>query len=247
MMRLLINKYLLQNDNNFNMLITKQLHRIMKIVILLIALVTLVPLTNLNGQARVKLPVNKHSDGFNLRGINSFLRKDGDFVAFNSIAYSTVNFLNANFASHLQDKNIKRDFGILYDFRLTRLSPLMLDVVYNYESFTIDENFSSDFAGKNILNQSFELSSSLILFPCPRYFVPYAGIGYNYSWLKQKKSTDSSENEEDEPVSVNSCPIWKAGIQSFLTDYLMVYIEYKQSVLTDKPFNRLCFGIGFSY
>lgn len=219
----------------------------MKKVLFLLALGILVPLTFLNGQTRVKLPVNKHSDRYNFKRINSFLREEDEFAWFNSVAYTSVNFLNPNFASHLQDEHIKKDFGILYDLRIVQFSPLMLDFVYNYESFSIDENFASVFAGTNILNQSLEGSFSFILFPCPKYFIPYAGIGYNYSWMNQKRTADSSENEEEYPVSVISCPVWKAGIQCFVTDYLMVYAEHKQSVLTEKSFYRFCFGIGFRY
>jgi hypothetical protein len=197
--------------------------------------------------AQIKWPEERYSDRYNMDKINSYLKDDLDKGAFYVLAFNSTSFLNRNFAGNILDKSLKKDFGFLFGVRMFNLSPLILDADYGFDLFSVADNSSSSFAGKYLSHQGLSASASLILFPCPKTFIPYAGLGYSFSQIKQFTTENTVESEKSSSQSAINSPIWKAGIQSFLTDKLMIYAEYKQGFLSEKPFNKFCFGIGFNF
>jgi hypothetical protein len=192
--------------------------------------------------AKDNFPINKYNNKLSYSEINSFL-KNRNRIGLHLVSYQITSFLNYNFASNVQKGIIKNDYGIDYKYRISKLSPVLFDIDYCYNHFSIDNNSSQSINPSAVIFQGIGASASIVLFPCPRYFIPYAGIGYQLSNLK------GSVNES-KYVSIISCPYWKTGIQSYIGNpqsefTFSIFIEYKQSLISDKSYNQLEFGVGF--
>jgi hypothetical protein len=196
--------------------------------------------------AQTKWPVEKYSDRFSMKKISDYLKDDVGGGGHYLLAFNSTSFLNRNFAGNILDKTLKKEFGFLFAIRMFGLSPLIFDAGYGFDFFTVAENSASSFAGKHLSHQGLDGCISIILFPCPKYLIPYAGLGYSHSWIKEFTTENTVEAEKSSAMATLSSPIWKVGIQSFLSDNFSVYAEYKQGFLSDKLFNKFSIGIGFN-
>jgi opacity protein-like surface antigen len=196
--------------------------------------------------AQTKWPVERYSDRYSMKKISNYLKDDVGKGGHYLLAFNSTSFLNRNFAGNILDKSLKKEFGFLFGIRNYALSPLILDAGYGFDFFSVAENSASSFAGKHLSHQGLDGCVSIILFPCPKYLIPYAGLGYSHSWIKEFTTENTVEAEKSTSMATVSSPVWKAGIQSFLSDNFSVYAEYKQGFLSDKPFNKFSIGIGFN-
>ncbi|HNX80209.1 MAG TPA: hypothetical protein PKJ24_09995 [Prolixibacteraceae bacterium] len=191
------------------------------------------------------LPVKKYSDNFSFREINDFYRNKMSAVQL--VSWSRTSFLNAAFLSNKLNGNIRQQFGLQYNYRIMKLSPVLVDIGYNWGKYTISGSAPSALAGEDIIEQAFESSFSMFLFPATRYFLPYAGLGFNYTWLR----TVWVENEDKElvadHVTVLPSPVWKTGFMSAVSETVVLFGEYKKSFASRREFTQLNLGIGFSF
>jgi hypothetical protein len=175
-------------------------------------------------QTSVKLPEKKYNDMFNYNK----LRDDLKGLFGYSIAYHTSTFTNPNYAINNQNGEIKNSGGFEIMFRHYTLLPILVE----YGGFA---DFYKTTTLSDLNHFGAKLSVSAILFPCPKFFIPYGGVGYQLSYLKNSDF-----------VINTSSPIWKVGFQSFLGQKFSINCEYSQSFLNPaRSSNQFSIGVGF--
>jgi hypothetical protein len=172
----------------------------------------------------VMLPKKKYNDTFNYE----ILSKDLKGLFGYSIAYHTGSFTNPIYALNNQNGEIKNSGGFEVMLRHYFWTPILLE----YGGFA---DFYKTTSMSNLTHLGAKLSVSSILFPCPKFFIPYGGVGYQLSYLKNS-----------DYVINTSGPIWKVGFQSFLSPKFSINCEYSQSFLNPtRSANQFSIGVGF--
>jgi len=183
----------------------------------------------------LKLPENKYSDNFSYKRLEPFLKGKMGY----NLGWNSTTFTNPVFAKHIEDGELKNKVGIDFFVRKYHGTWMFADYDFSFSTFenTQSTNFTQ-FAGK--------VSLSAILLPASRFFLPYAGAGYQLSALG---IPDDDENSSDifSASSNTSCFFWKAGMQSFLTNRFSIHFEYSQSMFTTKTTNSIGIGVGIYY
>lgn len=218
----------------------------MKLFLLIINLT----LISLSIHARDGFAIDKYHNKFNYQGIISFFDdKDGKITHL--LSYQNINFLNPIFAKNIDSKSLVQDLGFAYRMRVTQTAPVFFDLGIDVNYFTVGENSNSIFAGEDLEYYGFDFSASVISFPCPRYFIPYSGLGFNYGsimYRQTKKEKSSNEETLEKQHSSNLfSPFFKFGLQSYLGNSFSLFGEYKQSLWVSKAHNQFYFGIGFEF
>ncbi|MBV5311731.1 MAG: outer membrane beta-barrel protein [Prolixibacteraceae bacterium] len=201
-------------------------------------IVTLIPLFIFTVEAfsqSLKLPENKHSNNFSYERLQPYLNRK---IGYN-LGWNSTTFTNPVFAKNIADGVLKNKIGIDFFVRQYHWSCLFTD--YDFSLSTFENNQSTSFtqyAGK--------FSISAILLPVSKFFLPYAGVGYQLSVLG---IPDDNENSSDILIasSNTSCFFWKSGAQSFITNKFSIHFEYSQSIITKKTTNSIGIGVGIYY
>ena len=181
------------------------------------------------------IPVNKYSNNYNFDDLKIDLKHLRTF----NIAYRLNSFTNNTYASNIQSGDINYKGGIEISIRRYKWTPLILDYGGFYEKYNSSDNSFTHYGGK--------IALSTILFPMPKVFLPYGGVGLQLSEITSKLYSNTS-GVNDEEVSGTSCLFWKVGIQSIIGNNFSVLFEYNQSfLLTNKTGNQLILGIGLHF
>lgn len=181
------------------------------------------------------IPVNKYSNNYNFNDLKIDIKHLRTF----NIAYRLNSFTNNIYASNIQSGDINYKGGVELIVRRHNWTPLMLDYGGFYEKYNSSDNSFTHYGGK--------IALSTILFPMPKVFLPYGGVGLQLSELTSKLYSNTS-GVDDEEVSGTSCLFWKVGIQSIIGNNFSVLFEYNQSfLLTNKTGNQLILGIGLHF
>ena len=178
-------------------------------------------------KSKYKLPVNIYGDNFNFEPINKILKEK---VMEWGVAYHTTNFTNFYFATNTISGSLQKQLGVEFSLTTLYFSPIIIDA-------SIFRDWYSTY-NTDIHHNGLKIAISSILFPCGKYFIPYAGIGGQLSSLSNNDATAESGT---------STLFWKCGVKTFVLNNFPITLEYVQSVFNNtKPENQLKIGIGLS-
>ncbi len=195
---------------------------------LLTIFIILLSLCNLTAQTKVKLPENKYNDNYNFKDIPNGLN---EIKKATIVSYHKTTFTNNNFATNLVNKEITNYGGIELTMREFKWLPVCIE--YGgfwdfYKTPTIPE----------LYQLGAKLSVSTLLFPTPKIFTPYMGLGYQVSLLSVGETSQLN----------TSAPFWKVGAQSVVGQGFVLNFEYSQSFLVpNRSFNQLSIGVGVAF
>jgi len=168
-----------------------------------------------------------------------------------SVGYSHSSFLNPLFSKSLSDKEIRRSGGFNLGTQYIRL-PLLIDAFLFTSSFKTDILPKDVFGGETqIYHRGLEVAASVSLIHSIKYFIPYAGIGYQTANLETPSITEDSGNINKKESKVNvSSPIGKIGVLIRPYKNLGLKAEYKRSLSLDNnvtAFNQIDVSIVFRF
>ncbi|MEI7676005.1 MAG: hypothetical protein WCJ03_04430 [Bacteroidales bacterium] len=179
------------------------------------------------------IPIDKYNGGMSYNNISDFLSQRKTLYY---IGYGRNNFLNDNYRYGIMDGTLEGggtlEFGERFYFR----KPIFLDIGGFWGGY-------SSTSLKDISHFGLKSAISYVIMPTMKIFIPYLGVGYQYSYLIQLAKDNKSDNG---PAISTSVPFWKCGIQSFLGDSFSLNFEYSQSFgNVEKASDQIFFGISF--
>lgn len=168
-----------------------------------------------------------------------------------TVGYHQTDFLNSMFKAHMKESRIKRAGGASVNLRIAAAYPVMFDIGYFSSKFKVEDLPSWQNDTAKVRHRGGEFAILMPLLSKTRYFIPYAGLGYQYSQLYTGEPfiKESGKNYDGivEMATNTSSPIYKIGLM--INFKLMSYsVEFKHSAFNDKwPFYQLAANIGFKF
>ena len=179
---------------------------------------------------------------------NDFSDKGGIIL---TVGFHQTGFLNNTFRQYLSDGKISNAGGACINLRIASAYPFMFDLGYFSSQFKVEDIPGWPNESEKVRHRGGEVAMSLPLLSKTRYFVPYVGIGYQYSQLYTGEPVikDSEEDYEDivEMSTKTSSSIYKAGVMMNFNS-MSYSVEFKHSLFNDDwPFYQLSANIGLRF
>jgi hypothetical protein len=178
----------------------------------------------------------KHKEAYRQRGYSV------------SFGYHTANFLSSSFRNYVKDGNIKRQFGMVLNYRITALYPLMFDLEWFSSRFSVNNlpNWPNNDSIK-VRHRGIEVSALLPLVS-NKTITPYYGAGYQFSQLLSGLPFIKSDNVDYSNISEmklnTSGLIVKGGIMINMGNATLSF-DYKRSVFNKKsPYEQFAIKLG---
>lgn len=148
--------------------------------------------------------------------------------------YHQGRFLNGNFGKALKDGNITQDYGFNVGGRLI-LFPFIIDMSFLQHNYNVKNTSSSlwNYGDTTKIRQlGLETSLSIPLFMGWKPLLPYAGVGYQSTILGVDIDGFGKPKNKNINSSIANTPtsIWKVGFFITPSEFVRLFIEYKQSL-----------------
>jgi len=193
------------------------------------------PLGTVTNTINTSLPNDKYTDSYNFKDLSDFLKQKKGLI----LGYHKISFTNRNYALNLQQGNVKYAGGGELMVRRYWLSPVFFDFGGFWDIYKVGEG--------ELMHYGAKMAISTILFPSPKFFIPYMGVGCHYSEITGEMSIPGSYQKKEIVASVSTL-FWKAGIQSYFSNSMSILFEYNQSMLNaPRSSNQLFIGLGFHF
>lgn len=166
-----------------------------------------------------------------------------------SYAYHQTDFLNTAFKNNLKNGAITKQWGSAVNLRVLAAYPVLIDIGYFASSYRADDLAGWPNDSTKIRHRGGEIAVSMPV-PISTYFLPYGGLGYQYSQLYVGEPFVKEEGKTYDHIvemaTSTSSPIYKIGVMSSF-NILSFYAEYKHSFLGKNPFQQLSVGVGLRW
>ena len=228
-----------------NSLNQKMKNKFFKIVLVLFMLLTSFSLFSQNDN----LPANKYKTGHTLSDI---FKKPKGLVKYSlTYGYHQTNFLNPTYALNTKNGTISRKYGGVLKFQWI-LYPFLIDIDWFSSRYRVKNVYSiSDTT--NIRHHGFSMFLSTTFPPIIRssIFIPYLGIGYQFSSIGTANEIIRLNGNSKGVTKTNfntSSPMWKLGF-SLKIYGLTLGIEHRQTLTlnSNESYGQFAVLLGYNF
>lgn len=167
-----------------------------------------------------------------------------------SFLYCYSDLINNTFGESKSNSSIAYKYGYGARLNYNKLAPFILDIgVYNSIFEVKTDNSYFDYQKDDMLvMQNIEAGVNFVLLPAFHGFLPYIGVGYQFSDISSGYNLMHSNDKMSVLSQKNDGALWRAGFTANLTDRFFITAEYAQTFSINKPssYSRISGGVGFS-